>query len=793
MAKFIISALIDQRKKVLLDLLPILPGVEPNNSIEDQYIVELKDSSRKLIAIEKSKLIQSLVRNQRDLQFSELQPEFNWDDNAKKLTVKFSVVSLSGNNPVQWNNIPSRDMLQVEKDLYLSIHNNEHVFSIDLDKGVLYNGNKEGQIKIEIQLACQDTLVNQEITYRSVIEYFYAEPSLIRMAGLDFGSEATQLAECEPGELKVLGFNLFSAIKNLYYQNGAESNPYVQQDDVNTNLFRSIFYSKRKIKNTTIDSRGVPKIEMREHLNVITPTNGRYSTKFIEEWVLVPNLKLIRDNSVMGSAINFEVSSSTSTSNSQSITLDRLKDNIYAALMEGMIKAFYLTRIKSPCYLRFTLLVPNIYNSVRIKTAKKTIREAFEAINTQSKGLIKGLELTLLSESDASFMGCQGLANFLPDHFYIIIDVGKGTTDFSILKSDSQGKTFSSEYRNGFAGAGNLISFAMYRGFIDFLRTLQIGGNQYLERYIEDYLLAPQNNPFKQNLYENIERWKVNYDSGLDENQVRQSILDIKDGQNSLLNIFGNIDELANASRTFYQKIESLYDWNGHIMNNVHYISDRLKENLEPVLEKLSKKGHKCGGVLLTGRGCNFKPLRIAIETSLKSISSLGPNTVIINTGGIDLKAICMNGIFNQSIITNVDILSTPIEFTAGADRPLNKKNLPASNVLQKILNVFMRLIPSDGFDFYSEADNSVEVLNRNLLNCEFRAGGSAYTYNGNVPGTIQKAHLVQSREGLHIIVELENEKREVYGLTLNQAGNVSDNKAIFKSMLPGYFDRSTL
>jgi hypothetical protein len=79
-------------------------------------------------------------------------------------------------------------------------------------------------------------------------------------------------------------------------------------------------------------------------------------------------------------------------------------------------------------------LVPNIYTNEDVLESKKIIDEIFEDYNLQRKNFILGYEIDCLSESDASFLGCQNEITINGSDYFVVIDCGKGTTDFSVLE-----------------------------------------------------------------------------------------------------------------------------------------------------------------------------------------------------------------------------------------------------------------------------------------------------------------------------------------------------------------------
>ena len=118
-----------------------------------------------------------------------------------------------------------------------------------------------------------------------------------------------------------------------------------------------------------------------------------------------------------------------------------------------------------------TLLVPNIY----------TQHDVFEMLNElrhQTGNLLSSLEIDsnnlyieyeTISESDAAFMGYQQThadeVNLSNGEIALVIDCGKGTTDISMLLADNN-ENYSSFFRTGFAGAGNVLLYGFAEDFL---------------------------------------------------------------------------------------------------------------------------------------------------------------------------------------------------------------------------------------------------------------------------------------------------------------------------------------
>ena len=99
--------------------------------------------------------------------------------------------------------------------------------------------------------------------------------------------------------------------------------------------------------------------------------------------------------------------------------------------------------------------------------------------------MCRGLEIQVVSESDAAFLGARiykrnSILNASGGYF-LNIDSGKGTTDFSILQQQANFAKFNSLYRDGIPAAGNVITYAYYEALYDFMKSFDIDIHPFFE------------------------------------------------------------------------------------------------------------------------------------------------------------------------------------------------------------------------------------------------------------------------------------------------------------------------
>src|SRR5690606_20916434 len=97
---------------------------------------------------------------------------------------------------------------------------------------------------------------------------------------------------------------------------------------------------------------------------------------------------------------------------------------------------------------------------------------------------------------------------------YIVIDSGKGTTDLSIIRTGyNNAFDIKTIYRNGFAGAGNLITFAVFETILHYIRAHATNQND-AYNFIKEKIINVLNSndlELKNNIFSQIERLKFKY------------------------------------------------------------------------------------------------------------------------------------------------------------------------------------------------------------------------------------------------------------------------------------------
>lgn len=279
---------------------------------------------------------------------------------------------------------------------------------------------------------------------------------------LDFGSEASQmLIQRRDSSLPCAPVELFKGCAKHFYDISEKKIEeatrkgifeYDQQDE-DTRLFRSVFFlDKNKERPTVSDVSSI--------ISRPSPDDGLIS--FIsrrdknETGVRIPNVKISYLADINPPGLNMEDLHRGMVMRFIHEALCTIADKEY----NGSEKEFSL---------RVTLLVPNVMCQNDVSAFVKFIQENVQNpvfLNQVPKTLkLAIVEIRTCSESDASLLNWINKQPSISPGRYLIIDIGKGTTDFSVVKVINA-RQAESIFRAGFVGAGNVLSYAILDNYI---------------------------------------------------------------------------------------------------------------------------------------------------------------------------------------------------------------------------------------------------------------------------------------------------------------------------------------
>ena len=290
---------------------------------------------------------------------------------------------------------------------------------------------KELHIKIELN-GCKSDLYFHLINTTKAGSFYEV--------ALDFGSESSQAGYVVDGVFKSINLienaKYISSVKNDVFakvQNDdfakVQNDEFLQHDEDSPNLFKTIFYVKKEYNRPLFLSRK----DREEGLK--------------ENFYLLPNIKIaLLDESFR---------------NEEEKNVLVVYRKVISDFIETIVKEFTGKNeaINKHIGLHLKLLVPNVMG---IKTIKKLIRNIYDKLlSDENLGEYVHIEISPISESDASFAGYVEENEVKEQRTFLTIDAGKGTMDYSISRVDQDGE-IESYYQDGFIGAGNAITYALF-------------------------------------------------------------------------------------------------------------------------------------------------------------------------------------------------------------------------------------------------------------------------------------------------------------------------------------------
>lgn len=646
--------------------------------------------------------------------------------------------------------------------------------------------------------------------YSSAIDLYLSHPSQFLGIALDFGSESSQMAvkryttDFSLQEKRPEIENLFRNIVSFHKSNGWVSQHEVvdfYQEEKNTNFYKSLFFLKEQLTGTYEDiDREVFIKNVADNLKMLVNTKDGFNTLTAQKFHQLPNLKIIHKHEELLSSLTFEIEKQ---GYGIPIKLSEIKQKVYNTILKVMIASFlkkeFIRYDKATRYIRLMLLVPNIYDTNDINYIQHQLHNIFKELSEHEyKDRILAWEVLTISESDASFIGYinKNNVNIQKDRDYIIIDSGKGTTDFSIIRT-GRDNIFDLKpvYRNGFSGAGNMITYAIFETLLHYIRqTAQT--NQSSIKYIKDKvvrILTSDDLERKNNFYNELERLKFNFKGSNISSQVRNTwdhaksgdigfkdLIEYGDGINTLINLLSGIENVAD----FYNYINETCDFIAD--NTVRYLK-LIKDN---------KKDFNCAGVILTGRSFMFKPLVDKMKQSLAQQLQVNESQITLLNSN-ELKDICIKGVFNNSIRLNSEMTGYPIQLIFEKEPEIIQK--PKKTVGTR-KSLFARLF--NDLNNFEQAEKVLAFDNDlnfdKLQNSQFLIGSKTYRVGGSdifrkSAGTAYEADVEFTHKGYFIRRRHDEIIDSVAPMKAIEDTEDNDMSLVVPSLFPNYIDEKYL
>lgn len=562
----------------------------------------------------------------------------------------------------------------------------------------------EKQLNVVLQYTDEDSSV-----YRAnLCFHFQQEDHPVMYHMLDFGSEASQIARCYPDRdmSPAMQYNIVEEMEKLsgMQQPGVKdiNRRYYLQDELGSMGRQQYLYSSKIFirKKNAIFSETDKKILFHNNVNdtnvnepghslMNTLTDSSNNTQIRYHYTILPNLKILSFMPQMVGNMEFadidveqqnaEGESSWKHFEETNFYSQHFNQKIYNAILNSFLYLIVnkIKRYNEHGLLDLNILVPNIYGQHKVTELYKSIETDLPII-IQKEGLqdvITGFEIHIISESDASFLGMMSERFFheqaaKTDEKFLVVDSGKGTTDFSIIRKNAHNR-YDSIYRSGIPGAGNVITYA-------FLETITHAVTNAREKIHIIRRIMAENTTLSERLSisEALEEIKRNYS-----NRQQLTAADIKTmvqevtGQDSLdyenPNCINNlVGILQKISRT-----GTISDMYGYINLSVQYL---VNEVMKCMTEIDRKKEMRFNRVFLSGRAFLFAPFKEYMVKRLVEEQYLsGPEGVQVPG---NMKDVCIKGSvkgdqvnFDSGII-GLPLLSAYFNINAGTEKKTEPK-----------------------------------------------------------------------------------------------------------------------
>ena len=213
------------------------------------------------------------------------------------------------------------------------------------------------------------------------------------------------------------------------------------------------------------------------------------------------------------------------------------------------------------------------------------------------------------------------------------------------------------------------------------------------------------------------------------------------------------------------------------------------------VIDNLSKNNSKLNfsAVLMTGRGFLFNPFSDFLIKKLKNNKHF-KNADIINhkSNNIDLKEICLQGIFTPNIKIHNDLINTPIEINSNNFDQIKKVDTSFISRFKNSITFFNwdNFIATSDYDLES---NSLDIIQNDISKIRFLIGGRIFVPNlYSLLLAVKKlnyAKVICSRDGFYLIGDNDGKKIILPLVQTTTSVNPPEiQKRVQKSLFPVYY-----
>lgn len=389
---------------------------------------------------------------------------------------------------------------------------------------------------------------------------------------------------------------------------------------------------------------------------------------FRDNYDIIPNLKLGIEKSLQ---LNID-------NRTEDYSIRSHKKELISAVLLRLLRLMISTK---PSFQQggiiATLLVPNIYTQHDVfellnELRNQTVR-LLTSLNISSSYL--DIEFETISESDAAFMGYQQThadeVNLANGDMALVVDCGKGTTDISILLADDN-ENYSSFFRTGFAGAGNVLLYGFAEDFLTLVLKAIPGNNSisvkdFIHKHILDQDLTTDVLNFIQLMEEQKKKFKKLQPVGITEySQVAENSFSTE----------RTIENLHKDQSTLLQYAEAILKdrnirWDEEVTGIISKANECIVHSIIASISDVATRDirRRIKTVMLSGRAFYFDELKAKLEKELKHLFGQGVKICMVPPGrSLNNKNVAIHGAFSGAYKIT-DFTGIPIDKKEGLSK----------------------------------------------------------------------------------------------------------------------------
>ena len=594
------------------------------------------------------------------------------------------------------------------------------------------DGLNESCIELELIFNLLSHINGKDKSKTKKLHLYIAPQKYISDVILDFGSEASQMTVFNrDSDIDITGFaDLFTKVRSEFTEQGVEDklDDYYQYDASSPKLFRSQFFIKKDVQNDDVDQakQHLFKVYKDQEKNLIKVLTTKQEVQSIRSsYFVAPNIKLSSFGGIELPKVLL--------SNGENVTTDKVGGKDVYFYYRASISLFIIQALKEVLsqgqamnFISFHFLMPNVYEQQEIVKILHLLQQDIkQIIGEQEFSYVKGFEVTAVSESDASVMGVCELKNSkdipLDEGNYLLLDAGKGTLDFSLIKygfdEHINQYTYKNLWRSGIIGAGNSLTYAYFIALV----------HQYLDiRYekkgdVDDH-------DIKQFICTNILGQGDNVVEGAGDSSLLLNMMRAVDKYKkyALRNNLVVEDDGASSNNLNKLQLGAFVDWLETCVDETKQvvvalthpdyvdkmINSLVNETVNIIYQMQAGRGEECSidKVIFSGRAFNLQAFKNKMWNALRQkyesiseVSFLGDHTAISMK---DICLVCVNPIIQGHY--NRKILSEPIllqkKSTLIADNIENVESKRQPNI---IIRIMRKLFKMDSGNITSDVNNN--------------------------------------------------------------------------------------